>query len=96
MPFQVAACFGSPLLNLLVGVGLGCTLAITTVDVHEHGVALELDELSLCLSGGLGILLVSLLFILPINGFQAGRILGIYKILFYCVSLGLCIYFGAF
>ena len=92
----MAACFGSPLLNLLVGVGLGCTLAILTVDVHQDGVVLELDELSLCLSGGLAIMLVTLLFILPINNFQAGRFLGVYQIIFYCVALGLCIYFGAF
>ena len=93
---KVAACFGSPLLNLLVGVGLGCTLAILTVDEHSNGVVLELDELSLCLAGGLGIMLVSLLFILPITNFKAGRVLGIYQIVFYCVNLGLCIYFGAF
>ena len=41
-------------------------------------------------------MLVTLLFILPINNFQAGRFLGIYQIIFYCVALGLCIYFGAF
>jgi Ca2+/Na+ antiporter len=26
--FKVAACYGTPLLNLLVGVGLGCTIGI--------------------------------------------------------------------
>ena len=36
----VAACFGAPLLNLLVGVGLGCLISILTVDGREDGVEL--------------------------------------------------------
>ena len=36
----VAACFGTPLLNLLVGLGLGCLIAIFTVPGREDGVAL--------------------------------------------------------
>ena len=36
----VAACFGTPLLNLLVGLGLGCLIAILTVPGREDGVAL--------------------------------------------------------
>ena len=36
----VAACFGTPLLNLLVGLGLGCLIAILTVPGREDGVVL--------------------------------------------------------
>ena len=36
----VAACFGAPLLNLLVGLGLGCLIAILTVPGREDGVSL--------------------------------------------------------
>lgn len=33
--FQIAACFGAPLLNLLVGVGFGCTVTIATSSSKE-------------------------------------------------------------
>ena len=39
--------------------------------------------------------LVVLLFILPPMKFHAGKPLGIFLIVFYLASLGLCIYFGA-
>lgn len=39
--------------------------------------------------------LVVLLFILPPMKFHAGKPLGIFLIIFYLASLGLCIYFGA-
>lgn len=36
----VAACFGTPLLNLLVGTGIGCTMGILTTPGREDGIHL--------------------------------------------------------
>jgi len=94
----VAACFGSPLLNLLFGTGIGCLAGIlgkTDADGNTSPIPLDLGPLEQTLSYSTIIVLMSLLFILPITKFQAGRPLGGYLIVFYAVSLGLCIYFGA-
>ena len=32
---KIAACFGAPLLNLLVGVGFGCTITILTTESKD-------------------------------------------------------------
>ena len=36
----IAACFGTPLLNLLVGTGIGCTIGILTTPGREDGINL--------------------------------------------------------
>ena len=78
----VAACFGTPLLNLLVGLGLGCLIAILTVPGREDGVALfvspvdsnclniyffQMDQQNMSLAGGDVIILLVLLFYLPLG-----------------------------
>ena len=44
---KVAACFGAPLLNLLVGTGIGCTAAILSDPDRADGVMLDVSH-SLC------------------------------------------------
>ena len=41
--FKVAACFGAPLLNLLVGTGIGCTAAILSDPDRADGVLLDVS-----------------------------------------------------
>ena len=41
---KVAACFGAPLLNLLVGTGIGCTAAILSDPDRADGVMLDVSH----------------------------------------------------
>lgn len=90
----VAACYGTPLLNLLVGVGLGCTIGIAA-NPAKDAIYLDLTSLEASLIAGNCIMLVSILFILPLTGFVAGKNLGIYQIIFYFIALALCVLFGS-
>ena len=44
----VAACFGTPLLNLLVGTGIGCTMGILTTEGREDGIHLFVSYTFIC------------------------------------------------
>merc|ERR1712130_994488 len=88
----LAACFGAPLLNLLFGTGLGCSIGIATQE--REFVALGLYELELSLCGSVLFAVTTLCFIFPLTKFQAGRPLGIYLFCLYIVGLTLCILFG--
>ena len=44
--FKVAACFGAPLLNLLVGTGIGCTAAILSDPGRADGVLLDVSYIT--------------------------------------------------
>jgi len=91
----VAACFGSPLLNILFGTGVGCLVATLTDEAKKDGVPMALGPLEMSLLFCMMGVLVVLLFILPPMKFHAGKPLGIFLIVFYLCSLVLCIYFGA-
>ncbi|XP_044929511.1 mitochondrial sodium/calcium exchanger protein isoform X1 [Mustela putorius furo] len=77
-----SACFGGIILNLLVGVGLGCLLQISRSPTAE--VKLEPDGLLVwVLAGALGLSLVCSLVSVPLQCFQLSRVYGFCLLLFY-------------
>ncbi|XP_027432926.2 mitochondrial sodium/calcium exchanger protein isoform X1 [Zalophus californianus] len=77
-----SACFGGIILNLLVGVGLGCLLQISRSHVAE--VKLEPDGLLVwVLAGALGLSLVCSLVSVPLQCFQLNKVYGFCLLLFY-------------
>ncbi|XP_045314763.1 mitochondrial sodium/calcium exchanger protein isoform X2 [Leopardus geoffroyi] len=76
-----AACFGGIILNILVGVGLGCLLQIS----RSHAeVKLEPDGLLVwVLAGALGLSLVCSLVSVPLQCFQLNKVYGFCLFLFY-------------
>ncbi|XP_058547180.1 mitochondrial sodium/calcium exchanger protein isoform X2 [Neofelis nebulosa] len=80
-----AACFGGIILNILVGVGLGCLLQIS----RSHAeVKLEPDGLLVwVLAGALGLSLVCSLVSVPLQCFQLNKVYGFCLLLFYVTFL---------
>jgi len=81
----IGACFGSPMLNLLLGIGVSCTIAILQTDqpypIHVH--------VTVFVSGiGIVVGLLFSLFAISLNGFKAGRIYGCILVLGYTVCIG--------
>ncbi|XP_049475268.1 mitochondrial sodium/calcium exchanger protein [Panthera uncia] len=80
-----AACFGGIILNILVGVGLGCLLQISRSHVE---VKLEPDGLLVwVLAGALGLSLVCSLVSVPLQCFQLNKVYGFCLLLFYVTFL---------
>ncbi|XP_075754329.1 mitochondrial sodium/calcium exchanger protein [Pelodiscus sinensis] len=80
-----SACFGGIIFNMLVGVGLGCLLQMTT---SQLVVKLELDGLLVwILAGALGLSLVFSFISVPAQCFQVGRGYGICLLLYYLAFL---------
>ncbi|XP_030890683.1 mitochondrial sodium/calcium exchanger protein [Leptonychotes weddellii] len=77
-----SACFGGIILNLLVGVGLGCLLQISRS--HAAEVKLEPDGLLVwVLAGALGLSLVCSLVSVPLQCFRLNKVYGFCLLLFY-------------
>ncbi|CAH1232911.1 SLC8B1 [Branchiostoma lanceolatum] len=91
----VSACFGGPLFNMLMGIGISCTIATI-----KNGGKFQLKRTMLqsVLAGSLGFSLLSSLILIPAFKFKVGRWYGIYLIVVYIAFLGLAIAteFGAF
>ncbi|XP_029777155.1 mitochondrial sodium/calcium exchanger protein isoform X1 [Suricata suricatta] len=76
-----SACFGGIILNILVGVGLGCLLQISRSHTE---VKLEPDGLLVwVLAGALGLSLVCSLVSVPLQCFQLDKVYGLCLLLFY-------------
>ncbi|KAI8504995.1 Mitochondrial sodium/calcium exchanger protein [Branchiostoma belcheri] len=92
----VSACFGGPLFNMLMGIGISCTLA--TIKSPGGNFPLKRTKLQSVLAGGLGFSLLSSLILIPLFKFKVGRGYGIYLIVVYVAFLGLALAteFGAF
>lgn len=80
----VGACFGGPLLNLLFGLGMGCTYRIASQKSAIHiGLTTEITV-------GLGFFLLSLLSsitFIPARGFWLQRYYGVYLMIMYTCFL---------
>jgi len=85
-----SACFGGPLFNLLIGIGLPFTIQIIRGGAT---ISLVCNKMTLVLSIGLVVSLVFSLIFLPIRKFQATKFYGIVLILIYIVFLSVCIVF---
>ena len=70
----VSACFGSPMLNFLLGVGFSSTYAI----LGQKGAPFQLDISDTVLVSGIWIILALVFSLVWIacNGFRAGRVYG--------------------
>ncbi|TFK04721.1 Sodium/potassium/calcium exchanger 6, mitochondrial [Platysternon megacephalum] len=80
-----SACFGGIIFNMLVGVGLGCLLQMTS---SQLAVKLELDGLLVwILAGALGLSLVFSFISVPAQCFQLGRGYGVCLLLYYLAFL---------
>ncbi|NWI86074.1 NCLX protein, partial [Pitta sordida] len=84
-----SACFGGIIFNILVGVGLGCLLQMTS---SQPLVKLEPDSLLVwVLAGALGLSLVFSFVSVPAQCFQLGKAYGIcligYYLVFLCIAL---------
>ncbi len=80
-----SACFGGPLFNLLLGIGLPFTIAILKNNGQPIGV--PYNYMVLVLSAALGIALLASFIIMPLSGFQASRKHGIAFIILYIALL---------
>ncbi|XP_066303388.1 mitochondrial sodium/calcium exchanger protein-like isoform X2 [Branchiostoma lanceolatum] len=91
----VSACFGGPLFNMLMGIGISCTIATIK---NGGNFPLKRTMLQSVLAGSLGFSLLSSLILIPAFKFKVGRWYGIYLIVVYIAFLGLAIAteFGAF
>ncbi|XP_072047899.1 mitochondrial sodium/calcium exchanger protein-like [Amphiura filiformis] len=78
----IAACFGGPLFNMLLGIGISCTIAAIRNDGVFH---VSFSQLQMVLAGGLGVSLLSSLFFMLCTRFNATRIYGFYL---YALYLG--------
>ena len=76
-----AACFGGPMLNILLGVGLSGTYVITESGAHSY----HLDFSTTLLVSTIGLLSMLLLtmIIVPLNGYRLSRRWGVFLICYY-------------
>lgn len=79
----ISACFGGPLFNILLGVGIPFTIA--TIKHGTYKLKITFEEV--VLAGFVCISLVSSLIIVPLSGFRMSRPWGIYLIILYVVFL---------
>lgn len=79
----ISACFGGPLFNLLLGIGIPFTIA--TVKQGDYSIQITLEEV--VLAAFLTLSLISSLIIIPLSRFRMTRGWGIYLNVLYVVFL---------
>jgi len=84
-----SACFGGPLFNLLLGIGLPFTIQI--LSNGGQPISLDFNLMTLTLSIGLGAALLFSFLLLPIIKFMASRVYGGLLLVIYAVFLAICI-----
>ena len=81
-----SACFGGPLLNLLLGIGIPFTIEFFKQGMDQH-IKVEFNAMVLTLAISLGISLVSSFVLMPLTKFKATKIHGIGLIILYVALL---------
>ncbi|XP_068678580.1 mitochondrial sodium/calcium exchanger protein-like isoform X2 [Montipora foliosa] len=89
-PMAVSACFGGPMLNMLLGIGISCTIQTISggsplslhQKYHQYQISAGFLAASLCSSA----------IIIPVIGFKVPRIYGVYLILLYICYLATSIW----
>ncbi len=84
---SISACFGGPLFNILLGVGIPFTFQC----IRDGEIMIKRSFLQDILALFVGISLVSSLIFVPLNKFYFSRRYGIYLIFLYAVFLVTCI-----
>lgn len=84
----IAACFGGPMLNILLGVGLSGTYMIL-FDPSHRGQQLYIEMNTTLLVSGVGLfaILVGTLIVVPLNSYRMSKRVGATLILAYLVRL---------
>jgi len=82
-----SACFGAPMLNILLGVGISGSLVIRSTGLSYYPI--EFSTTLLVSSIGVLFLLVSTLVFVPLNGFWITKRWGIFLILSYVVIMAI-------
>ncbi|KAI9031866.1 Sodium/calcium exchanger protein-domain-containing protein [Phycomyces nitens] len=78
----MSACFGGPMLNIMLGVGIGATYVTS-----KHGVPYSIEVSSTILVSAIGLLvvLISSLILVPLNGYRMSRVFGYSWITIYLI-----------
>jgi sodium/potassium/calcium exchanger 6 len=73
----LAACFGGPLLNILVGIGVSCLVVLMKPEYRAHGYKVEVSE-NIIVSGAASVLvLLFLFFTVRFNSWKIARWMGV-------------------
>lgn len=83
-----SACFGAPLLNTLLGLGISFSIVCSQVG---ESIPVAFTKLSLIMSVFLALSLVTVFIYLPINGFRANKWLGIVQFGVYSIFVTMAI-----
>lgn len=87
----IAACFGGPMLNILLGVGLSGTYMILFDPSHKgQQLYIEMNHTLLVSGVGLFAILVGTLIVVPLNSYRMSKRVGAALILAYLVRLSCC------
>lgn len=83
----LSACFGGPLLNILLGIG-GSGLLI----IPMNG-PLELKVSSALIVSGIGLFinLLFLLIVVPLNNFEMNKFIGWFMVILWCITTSICV-----
>ncbi|GAA5936199.1 uncharacterized protein JCM15063_002741 [Sporobolomyces koalae] len=84
----IAACFGGPMLNILLGVGLSGTYLIATSPTREP-IHIDMGRTLLVSGIGLFAILVGSLVVVPLNGYRMSKRIGAILIFAYTVVLSI-------
>ena len=84
-----SACFGGPLFNLLLGIGLPFTLAL--IRSKESFIPVQYDKMVAVLSVSLGVALVINFVMWPLTKFKATRAQGGLLVILYVILLVIAI-----
>ncbi|KAI9278591.1 Sodium/calcium exchanger protein-domain-containing protein [Phascolomyces articulosus] len=85
----MSACFGGPMLNIMLGVGIGATYVTSQ---RNEPYPIELSKTILVSAIGLLVVLVSLLILVPLNKYRMSRVFGCGSIVIYLLCTAINLY----
>ncbi|KAI9276022.1 Sodium/calcium exchanger protein-domain-containing protein [Sporodiniella umbellata] len=85
----MSACFGGPMLNIMLGVGIGATYVTSQ---RNEPYAIELSNTIVVSAIGLLIILISSLILVPLNGYRMSKTFGYSWIAIYLICTAINLY----
>lgn len=82
----LSACFGGPMLNIMVGIGVSCLVVMIQQKKTEDVYKIELSPTLIISGATLLLTLLLLLIAVPLNNWEMSRTIGCITILFWAVS----------